>query len=152
MNKLALISAIGVIFFACPSCEQEATKPNTLPDQTFSFQSSKCLKELLKKALYDSTFVYTFTDTLSIDFSVRANCCPDSNRFNVSWLLTQDTIKISVRDFIGEACLCTCQYMIHAALANLPENHYVVECFIDNSSNGPNPFHSVNVYRNPKSN
>ncbi len=147
MNKPVLIAAIGLMVLVCFSCTEESTNSDTQATLTFSYQSSKCLQGLPKRSLFDSVFVYTFTDTLIMDFSVEANCCPDSDRFKVSWSIAGDTINVSVADTAQNGCRCNCPYMIHAAFGNLPNDHYVVRCVIDNYSSVNNPIHFVNVYR-----
>jgi hypothetical protein len=146
MNKPVLIAAVGIIALLS-SCTEKSTDPVTKAAPSFSYESSKCLAGLAKRSLFDSVFVYSFTDTLIIDFSVEANCCPDSNRFEVSWSTVSDTINVSVADTAQNLCRCDCPYLIHAAFANLPNDHYVVRCTIDNYSGVHNPIHLVDVYR-----
>ncbi len=147
MNKGILIATVGAIFIGAFSCKEKTTNPPAQPPITFSYESSSCLRGLPKKSLADSTFVYSFGDTLVLDFSVRANCCPDSNRFRVSWLLSGDTIVVAVADTAENLCRCWCPYMIHTEVAHLPNDHYVVRCTIDNYFSAQNPIHLVNVYR-----
>lgn len=149
MKISAIIVIFGLFIFFCFSCKEKLASPESQSSASFSSQSSKCLKNVLSKSggLFDSVFVYTFTDSLNIDFSVEANCCPDSNRFSISYNLSHDTIIVSVADTALNGCFCHCPYMIHVNFSNLPNDHYVVQCMIDNYSSVLNPIHLVNVYR-----
>lgn len=148
MNKPVLTAAVVTTILVWFSCTEKTTNPDTQSTLTFSYKSSKCLLQgLPKRGLFDSVFVYTFTDSLVIDFSVEANCCPDSDRFKVSWSTAGDTINVSVADTAQNGCRCDCPYMIHAAFGNLPDDHYVIRCVIDNYSGIHNPIHLADVYR-----
>ena len=128
MNKPVHIAAAGMIIVVFFSCPEKATNPGTQVGPVFSYNSSKCLTGLPKRGPADSVFVYTFTDTLSIDFSVEANCCPDSGRFVVSNRAGNDTLFITIVDTAEYVCRCICLYFIHAEIANLTGDHYVVKC------------------------
>jgi len=143
---LHLFTAIAVFLFL--SCKEKVTNPeNEAP--SFSYISSKCLSFDLEKQSFptDSSFTYSFRDSLLIDFSVEGNCCPDSNRFIVSQNISNDTIYISVQDTALNLCHCICPYQIHAGFSNLNEDHYVVYCKLNNA--GDDPIHLVDVYRSP---
>jgi hypothetical protein len=118
---------------------------------TFYSQSSKCLLNgLSKSADLDSVFTYLFDNNLLIDFSVTANCCPDSNRFSISQITGTDTIIISVADTAQNLCKCVCPYMIHVEFENLSKDHYVVRCRQSNSQGCLDPIYLADVYRNNK--
>lgn len=118
-------------------------------DISFSYRSSKCITDANDENVFaDSSFVYSFTDSLVIDFLVRANCCPDSNRFLTTFDKSiVDTLFISVTDTAQNLCYCTCRYMIHAVFQNLPGNHYVVRCKLNNYKGTFDPIYLVDVYR-----
>ncbi|HEY9166950.1 MAG TPA: hypothetical protein VIS48_12405 [Candidatus Kryptonia bacterium] len=77
---------------------------------------------------YDSCFAYEFKDTLITDFCLPGNCCPDSNRFVLSYEVRNDTIFVAASDTAENLCRCTCNYIFRAEFANLPLNHYVFHC------------------------
>ncbi len=149
MNKPVLVIAVGLTALLCFSCKEKSANPETQAPGSFSYESSKCMRGVLQKAsVSDSVFTYTFSDKLIIDFSVTANCCPDSNRFSVSSTTGIDTIVVAVVDTAQNLCKCICPYMIHAEFGNLPNDHYVVHCTIGNSQGYTDPIHLVNVYKN----
>jgi hypothetical protein len=149
MKITAMIVTLGFIVFLCFSCKDKSTNPGTQSPISFSSQSSKCLSNgLSKNSGLDSVFTYSFTQNLIIDFSVNTNCCPDSNRFNISNIIGTDTLIVSVADTARSLCNCICLYMIHVEFGNLSNDHYVVRCRIGNSQGYDDPIHLVNVYRN----
>ena len=148
MKLTSMIAASGFFIFVCFSCKDKSTNTGTQPPISFSSQSSNCLSHgLSKSGGLDSVFTYSFTQSLIIDFSVNANCCPDSNRFNISNIIGKDTLIISVADTARSLCYCNCLYMIHVEFGNLSNDHYVVRCRIGNSQGYDDPIHLVNVYR-----
>jgi hypothetical protein len=147
MRILIITLAIGFLAFLCLSCGEKSTDPDSQSSISFSSRYSKCLSSgLLKSSRLDSVFTYSFTDSLVIDFSVNANCCPDSNRFAVTESAGTDTLVISVADTAGNLCYCICTYMVHTSFENLPNDHYVVRCRVGNSQ-GYEDIHLVNVFR-----
>jgi hypothetical protein len=136
---------LGLIFLSYFSCNEKSV--NWEVDTTFSYRSSKCMTAYSLSSSMDSSFVYSFDDSLVIDFSVRANCCPDSDRFNVSYVFEEDTIINTVVDTAQNVCYCTCPYIIHEVFKNLPGNHYVVRCKLDNYKGTFDPIYLVDVYR-----
>lgn len=148
MKKGAFIVVPGLIFLLCFSCKEKSADPEQKGPSSFTFQSSKCLKnQLLKSSIGDSVFLYRFTDTLTIDFSVIANCCPDSNRFVVSSITGVDTIVVMVADTARSLCNCDCPYMIHAEFVNLPNDHYMVRCTLGRTQDQGEQIHLVDLYR-----
>lgn len=147
MRIRAMVCVSAFVLLLCVSCKERPTGPFAFPEASFSSQYSKCLGGLAKGSVLDSVFTYSFVDTLLIDFSVIANCCPDSNRFDVSSTVASDTIVISVADTARALCLCVCPYMIEARFANLVADHYVVRCRIGNSQGYEDPIHLVRVDR-----
>jgi hypothetical protein len=143
-----MIVTLGFIVILFFSCKDKSTNPATQSSISFSSQYSRCLSHGLSKSSgIDSVFTYSFTQNLIIDFSVFANCCPDSNRFNITNIIGTDTLIISVADTARSQCNCICLYMIYVEFGNLSNDHYVVRCRIGNSQGYDDPIHLVNVYR-----
>ena len=152
MTKHLVIPVVFVVIaIGLFTCNGTSTEGDHVSAPSFSCQYSKCLTpgNILRHDRFDSVFVYSFTDSLSIDFSVIANCCPDSDRFSVSPLTGNDTIVVSVIDTAKADCRCGCLYMIHAEFSGLPNDQYVVCCNISDSQieGAPQMLHNVNVYR-----
>ena len=141
----------GLVALLVVSCNQKSTESLIDSNPSFAFRPSKCAGPvLLKGSGNDSSFTYTFADTLSMDFSVSANCCSDSDRFDVANTVGSDTLSITIIDTAAYGCRCNCLYFIHAELAYLPEDHYVVRCrFVDLAAPYLNrdPAYLVDVYR-----
>ncbi len=148
MNKPVLVIAVGLTALLCFSCKEKSANPETQGPVSFSYQYGKCGEHSLQKpTVSDSVFIYTFIDKLIIDFSVRGNCCPDSNRFTVTSTAGTDTIVVAVVDTAQHLCRCICTYMIHAEFGNLPNNHYVVRCTAGVPQGESDLIHLVDVYR-----
>jgi hypothetical protein len=146
MNKIKMVFILGIVALLYFSCKEKTTEPNK--DITFSSQYSNCLAHGLSKGSgLDSVFNYSFLGDLFVDFSVWANCCPDSNRFAVSYRIANDTIIISVADTARNLCHCTCPYMVHAEFLDLQQDHYVVRCRVGNEGEYEDPIHLVEVNR-----
>ena len=141
------------IAFACVlllSCKDRSTGPDNRAVVTFRSESSGCLSKVTPSTgAVDSSFAYSFHDSLLIDFSVTANCCPDSGRFNISQFAGSDTVVITVTDTAVNGCRCVCPYMIHAVFEHLPNDRYAVRCRICNSGGCSDPIYLVNVRRSP---
>jgi hypothetical protein len=147
MRNITITMTLGFIVFLCLSCNEKSTSPDSQSAISFSSHYGKCSSQgLTKSSSLDSIFTYSFLDSLVIDFSVNANCCPDSNRFVVTQSAGTDTLVISVADTAGNLCYCICTYMVHTSFENLPNDHYVVRCRVGNSQ-GYEDIHLVNVYR-----
>jgi len=110
-------------FFSCSDKSINSKNVNLL------YQISGCAnKGLAKAALTDSGFSYKFNQTLTVDFYVVANCCPDSNRFNLFYEINNNTITVIVNDTAANLCKCVCPYIIHAEFFDLPLQKYVFIC------------------------
>ncbi len=141
-TMIIILGLCSVLYF---SCKDKSTDPETQQSVAFSSQSSKCLSQGLPRHNYfDSLFTYSFNDSLIIDFTVIANCCPDSNRFSISYNIRTDTLIISIADTAENLCDCICPYMIHTEFWNLPADHYIVRC---NLQNYKDPIYLVEVHR-----
>ena len=159
MNTVNSKLILGLLVLVNISCKEKSTEIVNNQSPLFSYSSSKCVSYTLNRidpyALnrdepYDSSFSYTFTDKLIVDFSVPANCCPDSNRFIVSNTFNNDTLLIMVVDTAEYVCKCICTYLIRAVYENLTNDHYIVRCTLENKIApymNRDPLHLVNVYR-----
>jgi hypothetical protein len=150
MKTKASVFILGFVIVTAFSCKARSTDPEDQPT-SFTHLSSKCITHGLAKGTgLDSLFTYSFTDKLLIDFSVFSNCCPDSNRFAVTYAIAADTIVIAVADTAQNLCRCICTYMIHAEFAGLQRDHYVVRCKIGNDQGYDDPIHLVQVFRHTR--
>lgn len=147
--KILFVNSLFLVLF---SCKEKATELQN-SDVAFSASSSKCQLSLrlAKVSVLDSLFEYSFSDNLILDFSVRTNCCPDSNRFVITQYIGADTLNIIVTDTAQHLCRCNCPYFIHAEYKNLTGNQYVVRCILETSAAIPPSasriIHCVTVYR-----
>jgi hypothetical protein len=133
---------------ALVACKDRSTNTNDTSTTSFSYETSKCVAQGLPKATaLDSIFTYSFDQNLTMDFSVWANCCPDSGRFVLDHTVKMDTILITISDTAQHLCNCICLYMIHAQLTNLSLDQYVVRCRIGNGRTFDDPIHLVTVTR-----
>lgn len=150
MKTEAIVLILGFGILMAFSCKDRSTDPEDQPT-SFNYLSSTCgTRALAKGTGLDSIFTYSFTDKLIVDFSVWANCCPDSNRFSVAYAMAADTIVISVADTARSLCRCTCIYMIHAEFAGLQRDRYVVRCRIGSNQGYDDPIHLAQVFRHTR--
>ena len=131
------------------SCKEKTVNSQNALTPSFISKSSKCVTSNLSKgSALDSVFTYSFNQTLTIDFSAWANCCPDSGRFVLNQSVQNDTILVSVIDTAQSLCLCICPYIIHVEANDLPLDQYIVRCRIGDGNNFLDPIHLVAVSRN----
>ena len=151
MKTFVSILAAGLVLLALSSCKEHSTQNSFQNALSFSFRTSACVGSGFSKVSgVDSVFTYSFGDTLAIDLSVAGNCCPDSGRFDVIHEPGNDTLFITIIDTADYLCRCNCIYVIHAEIANLVENEYVVRCKLVNVDApylSRDPIYLVNVYR-----
>ena len=123
--KSILIVLIFVFFISCGQMTSvEKEKPNFQ-----SYQIPGCIQELPINRHTDTTcFNYLFGETLKVDLCLPANCCPDSGRFEYSYLITGDTLKVTVIDIAENLCRCTCDYMVHSDISYLEHDEYIFKC------------------------
>ena len=146
MKKLLIPATAAMLCFFSLSCAKLTTDPGA--SITFSARSSKCLTHNTPGVNgLDSLFLYSFPDSLVLDFSVKANCCPDSNRFSISQTTGSDTIVVTVTDTAENGCRCVCPYMIHTSFESLPYDRYVVRCRLCASGDCDDPIYLVEVVR-----
>ncbi|MCX7876535.1 MAG: hypothetical protein N2321_10270 [Melioribacteraceae bacterium] len=99
------------------------------------YQDGKCRNYGLNKINNDSLcFDYKFDKSLSINFCVKGNCCPDSNRFIFNYKLNNSQIEIFVDDVAPNLCKCICTYVINAEINGLLNKKYTVTCYIKNNN------------------
>jgi hypothetical protein len=128
MSRQVLLAVAGIVIVVFFSCPEKVTNPDEHTAPAFSYNVGKCIPMPTIRAFADSAFSYSFADTLLVDFWVIANCCPDSDRFDVISTVGTDTLFITIVDTAASLCNCTCPYFIHAEFGNLPKAHYVVRC------------------------
>jgi hypothetical protein len=127
----ALMAVLILAWSACTwmSCFHQSTNPESQQAQGLIYQIRGCQTALAKNlAANDSCFSYHFERTLRLDFCLSGNCCPDSNRFRLSYKIRSDTIFVAVADTAAQLCRCICIYMIHAEFDDLPMDHYLFYC------------------------
>ena len=128
-NFFLLISFI--IYFI--SCSDDAPTKTTEEINFIAYQIPGCNSSwvLGKVSFVDSCFMYSFNDTLKVDFCVPGNCCPDSNRFVTNYSINSDTIYVTVADTAANLCYCICNYIIHLEISGLPNDKYLFYCKYD---------------------
>jgi hypothetical protein len=146
VNILCLVISILVLL----SCRDKTSDVQDQSSPQFLAYTSNCVGPILWKAdgiTTDSMFAWTFGSKLIVDFSFLSNCCLDSTSFSISKSVEDDTITITVSDTVLSGCRCICTYLAHVELADLPNNHYVVQCVEGNIYHHGPPVHVVNVWR-----
>jgi len=123
-SSIIILLFILGIWVAC----EKVTSPK---QEDLLYQIEGCNEGIAKVFTADSCFTYQFETDLVVDFCVTANCCPDSDRFNLSSQITQNTITITVQDTASDLCLCTCPYVVHAEFYSLQLDHYFIQCMYD---------------------
>lgn len=92
-------------------------------------QISGCISHVSSlSSVGDSSFSYLFGDTLFVSFMLSGNCCPDSNRFVLSYEVKADTLYVSAVDTAERGCYCVCNYILRAEFFNLPLDRYTFVC------------------------
>ncbi len=124
--KVHIFLALFVFISMSAGCKSTAAPEQW--DGEYLLQSiNGCQRDnLAKDTIVDSCFVYQFDNDLVLDFCVTANCCPDSNRFELSQEVRNDSITITVADTAANLCDCICPYIIHVEYFDLPEDMYYV--------------------------
>ncbi len=124
----AILIWIASILF---SCSDKSTGPEN-QQSGLLYQIRGCQHGgLAKLSSSDSCFSYQFKKDLVMDFRVTANCCPDSNRFSLSYGIRNDTIAVVVVDTAANLCYCICRYFIRAEFRDLPLDRYIFSCTCD---------------------
>jgi hypothetical protein len=122
------IIVVVLVFLLLTSCAELTSSDKEKVDSR-AYQIPGCIPGLLRDRNENNTgFSYVFDDTLSVDLSLNANCCPDSNRFDYSFIIVSDTIKFSVVDTAENLCRCICDYIVHADMIHLEQDTYIFKC------------------------
>ena len=111
-------------------CQKSANSPSESRATGDLIQLAGCARDVLEKASdADSCFTYTFGDNLTVDFCVTANCCPDTDRFQLDYSIGAGSIQVTVLDTAENLCRCICPYLIHTEFTELSEDsyHFIVE-------------------------
>ena len=95
-----------------------------------------CLESPLLKSASPSLrcFDYTFNGDLELEFCLPANCCPDSNRFDYNYAISNDTIYFTVLDTAKNLCDCICNYKIETKIIDLFKDAYIFQCLYYDST------------------
>jgi hypothetical protein len=129
MKKGGLFILLGVMSAVLATCTDKSSNPGGQQIYANLRQIGGCVSSALhKSAASDSSFGYQFGDTLFVDFLLTGNCCPDSNRFALSYEVRGDTLLVAATDTAGNLCYCVCDYIVRAEFRNLPLDHYVFVC------------------------
>lgn len=129
------------------TCTDKSSDPGSLEPGASLRQIKGCfsLPSLAGFAYTDSCFSCQFGDTLSIEFCLSGNCCPDSNRFALAYQVRSDTILVAAADTAEHLCRCICNYHIRAEFTNLRLNHYLFVC--TRSDDGAKVYYAETVSR-----
>lgn len=132
--------------FLLLTCTDRSSNPGNQPIQASLYQVGGCQSHGLDKVVSgDSCLSYQFKDKLVADFCLVGNCCPDSNRFELSYEISHDTIFVAVADTAERLCNCFCYYTARAEFDNLPLNHYMFYC--TRADDGDRVIYCQDVYR-----
>lgn len=133
MKTILFITLVGtgICFFL--SCSSQSNEPELLSAENFLIYQVPGCADAAQIAIVDNElcFSYSFTDTLTVDFCLPANCCPDSNRFEFSYTISNDRISVAVADTAEHLCRCICPYVIRAEIHDLTLDRYVFICTYD---------------------
>ena len=95
-----------------------------------------CLEwKLTKTEIRDSVcFHYDFHQNLKLELCLPANCCPDSNRFDYSYEVHNDTIHFTALDTAQDLCDCICTYQIQTEISGLLKDTYIFQCLYEDKT------------------
>lgn len=108
-----------------------AAEPGVLE---YSFWSSGCFSTSpgpeeteLPQCPLPQVLRWAFEDgVLRAEFSLRANCCPQEDRFQVESWSFGDTLVIAVADTAPGDCRCSCPYLITVEYPSLSGELYTI--------------------------
>ncbi len=124
---ILLISALLAV--AGVNCAKSPSGPGVSRIQVSFRQVGGCISKVSSTSqVGDSSFAYEFNDTLHVSFMLSGNCCPDSDRFAMSYDVRSDSLFVTATDTAARMCLCTCSYILQAKFANLPLDRYTFVC------------------------
>ncbi len=123
MKSFICVILTSLIFYTC----SESTSPNNNSDILFK-QVPGCGNFNLPKSANDSSFSYTFDNSLKINLSLPANCCPDTNRFDYIYTINDEEIYFIAIDTAAHLCKCICNYTIEIVINDLDKDSYQFIC------------------------
>jgi hypothetical protein len=145
--RICFISILIGLFISCGDTSTNIVKSMQTKFYQVTGCKNKAISKIVKNIESDTCFLYTFTDTLKIDFCIYGCCWPDSGRFDINYSIEGDTIHVSAKDTARGLTNCICPYKIHTEFMNLPNDHYI---FIGDDASGLDPIYIENVYKNGK--
>ena len=117
---LLLVLVIGSV-----NCKKAITQSPDFRGIGDLIQLDGCARGALEKTSdADSCFTWSFTENLIADFCVTANCCPDTDRFQLGYSIKAGAIHVMVQDTAQNLCRCICPYLIHAEFSELEKDSY----------------------------
>lgn len=121
IKSICVFCILSSVFISCA----DTSTDNSKTVQVNLYQVGGCKSHSLPKvSSSDTSFSYSFTDTLVVDFWAFGGCNTRPNLFALSYNIQDDTIFVTAIDTVlGSKCLC--RYLIQAEFANLPLDHYV---------------------------
>lgn len=129
MKNAAISLVFGLLALAGLSCTNNSSGPGVAQINANLRQVSGCISKVSSSSQAgDSSFAYEFGDTLYVSFMLSGNCCPDSNRFSLSYEVRSDTLYVAATDTAARMCYCICNYVLRAEFANLPFDRYTFIC------------------------
>lgn len=123
MKSFICVIFTSLTFVAC----SDSTSPTNNSEVLFK-QIPGCENFYLPKSANDSGFSYTFDNSLKINLSLPANCCPDTNRFDYAYTINGDVIDFIAVDTAAHLCKCICNYTIEIAINDLQQDSYKFTC------------------------
>jgi hypothetical protein len=142
-NARPVVLLLTAVLIAQSGCDKSV---NPVEGDVRLEQIPGCKSGQLSKGLADSCFAYVFNDVLDIYFCASANCCPDTNRFRMSYDIRRDSIVVTIADTAAHLCRCNCTYMLRAQFRDLPGDSYRFVCRREDYSSQL-IFYSVIVHR-----
>ena len=148
MKLLKYVPIYCVMLFFMISCSDKSTNYAGHEVRATLKQVGGCQSHSLnnKISTEDSCFSYMFTEKLIVNFCMTGNCCPDSNRFSLSYKIKNDTIFVAAADTAANFCNCICNYIIQAEFDNLPSDRYIFYC--TRSDRSDRAYYCAEIFRN----
>jgi hypothetical protein len=123
MKSFIFTILTSFIFITC----SEGTSPINNSDILFR-QVPGCGNIILPKPAGDSSFSYSFDNSLKINLNLPANCCPDTNRFDYIYTIDEEEINFIAVDTAAHLCKCICNYTIEIVINDLDRDNYQFIC------------------------
>ena len=124
--KNSVLFTLMIAFLLMLSCKDASSPENSF----FNARQIPGCNSTLKKVAGDDGggFSYVFDENLQIKLDLNANCCPDSERFDYSCQISNDTIYFTVIDTAAHLCKCICNYTVTAEIGGLSNDEYTFIC------------------------